>query len=86
MNCAVTLRPAAVVNVPGLVASGSNGVAHAACRYSASVSTQPMRSSREPGASNCGIWSLVAVAIAWLISCLASSGSFSSGAFARPAP
>ena len=32
MNCAVTCRPAAVVNGPGLVWFGSNGAAHAACK------------------------------------------------------
>jgi hypothetical protein len=73
------------VNGPGLVSSGSNGVVHAACRYSASVSTQPMWSSSEPGLSSCGICPLVAFAIAWLISSLACSGSVSNGAFARPA-
>ena len=31
MNCAVTCRPAAVVNGSGLVSMASNGVAHAAC-------------------------------------------------------
>ena len=83
MNGAVTCCPAAVVNGPGLVWLASNGVAHAARRYSASVSTQPMPVQRGGGSSR-GICPRVAAAIAWSISA-ARSGLLSNGACATPA-
>ncbi len=85
MNFAVTVRPAAVVNRSGVVSPASNGMAQAACRYSASVSTQPTPPS-DPGASRCAIWPRVAAAMALLISPRAFSGCLSSGTRATPAP
>ena len=85
MKLALTCRPAAVVNGPGRVSAASNGVAHAAFRYSASVSTHPMSFS-EPGGSRCGMRPRVAAATAWLISWAARSGSLSNGTWATPAP
>ena len=84
MNLALTCWPAAVVNGPELVSLAWNGLAHAAFRYSASVSTHPMPFS-EPGGSSCGMCPRVAAATAWLISWAARSGLLSNGTWATPA-
>ena len=66
MNFTLTRRPFAAANGPGLVRLAWNGMAQAACRYSASVSTQPMPDS-DAGLSSRGIWPRVAAAIDWSI-------------------
>ena len=84
MNFALTRVPAALVNGAGLVSLAVNGWAQAACRYSASVSTQPMPAS-DCGPSSPVMCPRVAAAIALLISCAASAGRCSTGTCRTPA-
>ncbi len=63
MNLAATAWPAAVANVCVLVLVASNGLAQAAFRYSASVSTQP-RFCTESGVSSRGMCPRVAALMA----------------------
>jgi hypothetical protein len=84
MNRAVAVPPEAAVNGPCSVRLGENGVAQAAFRYRASVSTQAGPAS-DPGESSRGILPRVSRAIAALMSCAACTGSESSGTRDRPA-